>query len=471
MRRIPRIITLSPGGLNGERAALAGSRAGALGLLDLEYESDTVQCRRSIERLGRLLKGRMFGIRIGHDRLDQLRFESAPADLGVVVVTGERVDWGKVLDLIGRDWRRPVAEVTTRGEAIAAVAAGIDSVIVAGHEAGGFVSDETSYILLQSVLARAPATCRVWVRGGIGPATAAGCVTAGASGVVLDGALWLARESPLPGAIRDRLLTWDGTESSVLASRGRRVFRGHALHGPERPGRGAVADSAGSTGDEGLLARVGWGVGEVLPAGQDVAYAAELARRYVSIGGIVQAVEKAVDAGIAAAREFRPLADGSPLAIAHGTRYPIVQGPMTRVSDRAEFARAVAEAGALPFLAVALMRKEEVRALLREAGSRLAGRPWGVGLLGFVPPELRREQTECILEARPPFVLIAGGRPDQAAGFERAGIPTYLHVPSPGLLGQFLRDGARRFVLEGSECGGHVGRGRASSSGSRRAGC
>src|SRR5262249_23064940 len=37
------------------------------------------------------------------------------------------------------------------------------------------------------------------------------------------------------------------------------------------------------------------------------------------------------------------------------------------------------------------------------------------------------------------------------------GITTYLHVPSPGLLDLFLKDGARRFVLEGRECGGHVG--------------
>ena len=59
--------------------------------------------------------------------------------------------------------------------------------------------------------------------------------------------------------------------------------------------------------------------------------------------------------------------------------------------------------------------------------------------------------------SRPPFALIAGGRPDQAAELEREGIATYLHVPSPGLLDQFLRDGARRFVLEGRECGGHVG--------------
>ncbi len=30
-------------------------------------------------------------------------------------------------------------------------------------------------------------------------------------------------------------------------------------------------------------------------------------------------------------------------------------------------------------------------------------------------------------------------------------------MPSPGLLDQYLRAGSRRFVLEGRECGGHVG--------------
>ncbi len=130
---------------------------------------------------------------------------------------------------------------------------------------------------------------------------------------------------------------------------------------------------------------------------------------------------------------------------------------MTRVSDRSEFAVAVAEGGALPFLALAMMTGEEVAALLKAAGESLAGRSWGVGLLGFLPPELRHEQTAAILEARPPFALIAGGRPDQARDLEGAGIETYLHVPSPGLLTQFLKDGARRFVLEGRECGGHVG--------------
>ena len=45
---------------------------------------------------------------------------------------------------------------------------------------------------------------------------------------------------------------------------------------------------------------------------------------------------------------------------------------MTRVSDRAGFAVAVAEGGALPFLALALMRAGEVSALLDETKRAMA---------------------------------------------------------------------------------------------------
>jgi len=62
-----------------------------------------------------------------------------------------------------------------------------------------------------------------------------------------------------------------------------------------------------------------------------------------------------------------------------------------------------------------------------------------------------------IREFRPSAVLLAGGRPSQARPLSDLGIPTYLHVPSPGLLELFLKDGARHFIFEGRECGGHVG--------------
>ncbi|MEU6507455.1 SDR family NAD(P)-dependent oxidoreductase [Streptomyces sp. NPDC046942] len=156
----------------------------------------------------------------------------------------------------------------------------------------------------------------------------------------------------------------------------------------------------------------------------------------------------------AAVAALRP---GSAMSRALGTRLPVAQGPMTRVSDQAGFAAAVAEGGALPFLALALADGERTRAMLTEARAVLDGRPWGVGVLGFAPEEIRNAQLDAVRELRPTHAVIAGGRPAQAEALERAGIRTFLHVPSPGLLRQFLDAGVRRFVFEGSECGGHVG--------------
>src|SRR5262249_27381579 len=134
-----------------------------------------------------------------------------------------------------------------------------------------------------------------------------------------------------------------------------------------------------------------------------------------------------------------------------------VQGPMTRVSDTAAFAASVAEAGGLPFLALALLRRAEKEQLLKETRDRPRQRSLGVRILGVVPPDIRHEPLDALRPSQPALPLIAGRRPDQARELEKEGIPTYLHVPSPGLLRMFLRDGARRFVFEGRECGGHVG--------------
>src|SRR5262249_44155624 len=152
-----------------------------------------------------------------------------------------------------------------------------------------------------------------------------------------------------------------------------------------------------------------------------------LAERFVSVGGILQALVERTEQQLAAVGRLRPLAEGSPLAVRHGTRFPIVQGPMTRVSDTPAFAHAVAEGGGLPFLALALLRRAETEKLLAETAQRLGNRPWGVGILGFVPPEIQREQVEAISRYKPPFALIAGGRPDQAQRLEKEGVPTYLH--------------------------------------------
>jgi len=208
-----------------------------------------------------------------------------------------------------------------------------------------------------------------------------------------------------------------------------------------------------------VRALVGWGNPEARawPLGQTAGMAASVRDRYGSVARFVRAVLEGTADQVRAAAAARVLGVGATLAQAHGTRYPIVQGPMTRVSDRPEFALEVSRAGALPMMALALSTADQARDVLSRTAALLGDRPWGVGILGFVPPSVREAQMAEVLRVRPRFALIAGGRPDQSAALDAAGIETYLHVPAPSLLRAFLDQGARRFVFEGRECGGHVG--------------
>ena len=449
----PRLWTFAPLGQLAPGPVVASGRAGALGVLDPAPGTDPGAILAALRRVARYGDA-PFGLRLPADAAEALGWEDFPRSLDVLILTESAGgDWTGPIAAARRSGRGVAAEVTSRASARLAAAAGAEALVLAGHEGGGRVAEESSFILAQAVLADGGPPA--WVRGGIGPRSAAACVAAGAAGVVLDGAILLAREVLLAGPIRERLGRLDGADSVVVRSP---AGVPHRLIGlPSSPGldrlRGATAADWGTAWGR----EVGWGAGQPWPAGQDAALAAGLAKRFGTVGGIVREVERSMDDAPRLAADLAPLAEGSPLAVAHGTRYPIVQGPMTRVSDSAAFAVAVADGGALPFLALALLRGPEARALLEDVADRLAGRSWGVGILGFVPPELRREQIEAIRAVRPPFALIAGGRPDQAAELDREGIATYLHVPSPGLLRQYLKDGARRFVLEGRECGGHVG--------------
>jgi acyl transferase domain-containing protein/NAD(P)H-dependent flavin oxidoreductase YrpB (nitropropane dioxygenase family) len=427
---------------------LAALRVGALGLLDLGHDE-----ARARAALGAVASGAAspFGVRVpgaspvGPGVLSAL--PATPGGAGTVdtVVLGDVPDAATVASWAGGG-RRVLVEVRTLGEARAAEAAGAGGLVARGSESGGRVGEETSFVLLSHLIGAVGLP--VWAAGGIGIHTAAGAVAAGAAGVVLDSQLALAAESTLPEEVRAAVRAMDGSETVVLG--GTRVYYRPDLPSARPASDGVTAAAVGPLGGDDLHT-------QLLPTGQDAAFAAAFAARWPTVGAAVEGLRRQIAEHLGAARRCDPLAPGAPFAAAHGLRYPIAQGPMTRVSDRAEFAAEVAAAGALPFLALALMPGHEVRALLEDAAARLGDRPWGVGILGFVPPEVRQEQLEAIHDIRPPVALIAGGRPSQSRPLEEAGIATYLHVPSPGLLQRFLKDGARRFVFEGRECGGHVG--------------
>ncbi len=353
------------------------------------------------------------------------------------------------------------------------LALGVDGLILKGHEAAGRIGDDTTFILLQRWFRQVAPTVAdpppVWVQGGVGLNTAAACVAAGARGIVLDSQVLLSREASCEEPTRNWLRNFDGSQTAVFGDVLGEPVR--VAHWPRSPLGEALTAAARRIADEQPdpdRRRADWHQAvrasirdsatlELGPLAQDAASADALADRYRTVGGIVQAFVQHVRRHLELAQRLRPLRRRRALAASQGTRYPIVQGPMTRVSDTAAFAHAVRRRGAaVPGAGTVAQGGSRVAACAKRA-DRLGDLPWGVGILGFVPPEIREEQMAAILETRPPFALIAGGRPDQAKQFEEQGIPTYLHVPSPGLLRMFLKDGARRFIFEGRECGGHVG--------------
>ncbi|MFE3939963.1 nitronate monooxygenase, partial [Streptomyces goshikiensis] len=371
--------------------------------------------------------GRRYGVRVPWGC--PLGPGDLPAEVDTVLLahpgehTPERVAaWA---DAAGRP--RVWAEATALAEALAARAAGAGAVVAKGYEAGGRVGGATTFLLLQQLLAAPDLRIPVLACGGIGPHTAAAAVAGGAAGVLLDVQLALTSEGEagLPAEVAAALRVMDGSETRLVE--GHRVYARPDLTPPQGP-------AAALLGARDLRA-------QLLPVGQDGASAARLADRHRTAGGVLQAVRDAITGHLEAAARARPLR--RPL--------PVAQGPMTRVSDQAAFAEAVAAAGGVPYLALAVMTGPEVRRLLAETAERLGERPWGVGLLGFAPPELRREQLAAVAEVRPPYAIIAGGTPAQAAPLEAAGTLTHLHVPSPGLLERYLTEGARRFVFEGLE--------------------
>lgn len=330
-------------------------------------------------------------------------------------------------------------------EAIAAVERGADGLVVKGNEAAGRVGEAASFILFQQIVQQIPDQ-EIWVQGGVGIHTGAALAALGAKGLVLDSQLLLFGACSASKEIKQACGKLAGNETRVVD--GFRVLvRPDSPVLPEKATRQQLLPYLDFTVfDSGFL-----------PLGQDVAFAADFVNQFRQLDRLVFAIHEAVHGHIKQAKLLEVMNKGNALCRELQITYPVAQGPMTRVSDVPAFAAAVAGAGALPFVALSLMKGEKARDLLLETKAQAAGNTWGAGILGFAPQELRDEQMEYIKEVQPPVVLIAGGRPSQAKPLEKAGIKTFLHVPSAALLDMFLKEGSKRFVFEGRECGGHVG--------------
>ncbi len=199
-------------------------------------------------------------------------------------------------------------------------------------------------LLLQQVVKAMPETA-VYAQGGVGIHTAAASMSLGATGIVLDSQPVLFPECSTPKEIKNVCEKLNGNETRVI-DHYRVLLRPNSPVLPEQP---VFSDM------EPLLG--GWGLTQhLLPLGQDIALSIDLVNRYKKLDRFVFAIEEAIHGHLLQAKTLDVLRPGNALSQDLKIEFPIAQGPMTRVSDVPEFAAAVAEAGALPFVALSLLK-------------------------------------------------------------------------------------------------------------------
>ena len=193
------IVTLSPGLLQ-PLIAVATQRAKGLAILDFEYVFDPAAIAESIRRFSEVASA-PFGIKLSGDAPDLLArvLADLPNQLKTIVLTSACPQALCEPVRVLRDKKvTTLLEARCLEHAKSGEVIGVDGLIAKGHEAGGRIADETTFILLQRF--RDEVTLPVWAHGGIGLHTAPACAAAGAAGIILDAQLALTRESPFTDA-------------------------------------------------------------------------------------------------------------------------------------------------------------------------------------------------------------------------------------------------------------------------------
>ena len=321
-------------------------------------------------------------------------------------------------------------------------------VIIEGFESGGLCGRDSQYILFQKALSCLN-DCRVIVAGPIGLLSFSALNSQGIHSILLDEQTLLLHDSYLPFRTKQLLYRVNGRQSIVLCSS---LDASEKVRCVSLPGKGAPGYLFGSSIDASELYEIArWKSEWIFPVGEGIYYAKEFYVKYRTLGRVISAYRTP--------RVSRGLAIRQPNTIADqfGVKYPLIQGPMSRVSDNAEFAASVARGGALPTIAAAMLSAEALEKVLVKTAKLVPDLPWGVGLLGFIDSAHLQSQISVLKNSSASFCILAGGTPAQAKEIASKNLRVFIHAPTPELLELFIKEGWRDFILEGRECGGHIG--------------
>ncbi|MGC9029146.1 MAG: SDR family NAD(P)-dependent oxidoreductase [Desulfomonilaceae bacterium] len=352
------------------------------------------------------------------------------------------------------------------------------SLAIKGNEAGGFVGTETTLSLLCAARTRLKKTQRpldVFVWGGIGtPEAAAGLLIMGVKGIVFETVHCLTDLPGLNPDLRDRIrkLRPEHTEivggglgvpvrlfnkgnSAIVKNLEALSHRLLAAGTPDQARRAFVAEithCAVQLRDSAL------GPEEAVPLGVEIAFAQQFVERFgKETGAALRSFLEAIYDSYARALRSPDSLKNSPSAKKLGVRYPIIQGAMSWITDEPLFAKAVAEAGALPTIALGVLDPKAVEEKLARLHETMQGRPFAVNIVTLPDNPYREFHFDWVLKTRPRFVVIAAGDPSHASRFLEEGIEVIYVTPNPELMKLAFDLGVKFVVCEGNEAGGHVG--------------
>jgi acyl transferase domain-containing protein/NAD(P)H-dependent flavin oxidoreductase YrpB (nitropropane dioxygenase family)/NAD(P)-dependent dehydrogenase (short-subunit alcohol dehydrogenase family)/acyl carrier protein len=347
-----------------------------------------------------------------------------------------------------------------------------------GSEAGGFGSLESVSVLYATARQLARQAGRevdliLW--GGLAaPEAVAAFVGTGARGVVFESVHWLTDLAQAPPGLQEALarlrLEHTTTVGGALGLSCRLFDRGNstAVKQLEQIARSLSADpltpdtqrefarqvmSRAVPARQSRMSRE-----EVIFLGPEAAWAGSFKERFGgtfvwAVQGFLAEAARLLREPQRVSRAFRDSAAARRL----GSRYPFIQGAMTWISDIPEFARAVAEAGALPTVALGLRPRRQLEQDFRNFKEVLGAYPYALNLLTLQENPFLKEQLDWLQEFRPPFVVIAAGDPQYASLLTEKGLEVLYIATDEGLLRLALAGGVRGVILEGNEAGGHVG--------------
>ncbi|MGC9779110.1 MAG: acyltransferase domain-containing protein [Candidatus Heimdallarchaeota archaeon] len=459
------ILAYNPQGISDVTLIKSVVESGGIGLVDLErLQDDTIQellqnCSQNIND--------SWGIRISSKEQLKLVLTQHEDSFPLILVIGDFKLTSTDLQKIKAKSIVLLAEVISLEEAYDKKWAEV--FIVKGNEAAGRVGDQTSFILAQQF---ADAGLPFIVQGGIGLYTTPAVFAVGAKAIVLDTQLFLTPESPLSNQVKEFLSKLDATDTKVLGESTSKKYRVYARLGTkivreivqkEKELLELTKKERTKVFQEILLSKRDMFDKDdisncLIPIGQDIPFAGILTAKFKDVNGIINGLLKQAKKQIKEAIMNYPFRENTEIAKTLGVKYPLIQGPMANVSESPKFAKVTSNAGALPFLALGSLFPNQTRTLISETKKALGEKPFGCGLIGLEANKTARdEHLKIIKELKPPFVVVAAGTIDQAKEIMNYDIETFLHTPSPLIFAEAIESNVYSLILEGMECGGHIG--------------